>query len=154
MLAAVTVVASIGMVATPAFAANETGYVSNNVAKSLCAPGGNGSAVTGVVWYQCGTYWDVIRLYAGDGFDFYRIRKTGTNLCLVVRGAANEARAVLTVCGNYVDQHWGKRPAGAQYQLINGSSGKCLLARGTSTLVVQTTCNTRYADQLWRVTPG
>ncbi|WP_117212314.1 RICIN domain-containing protein [Allorhizocola rhizosphaerae] len=103
----------------------------------------------------CGPFW-VFELRAQDpgGVNIYRIRMDGTNLCVVVRGPSNDARAVLSGCGHWIDQHWARRGFSLGYQLINQNSGKCLTSRNGSAsvdTVIQYTCRTdgSWEDQLW-----
>lgn len=80
-----------------------------------------------------------------------RMQKTGTNMCLVVRGNVDGAPAVQTPCAGFADQHWFNNPVGSFFQIQNANSGKCLVARGSTAPVVQTLCNSGFADQVWKV---
>ncbi|WP_079086853.1 RICIN domain-containing protein [Streptomyces silvensis] len=67
-----------------------------------------------------------------------------SGLCLVVRGPANEAPAVMSDCGTWADQIWVATDRGF---LRNSNSGKCLTAR-TGQNPRQYECG-GYADQKW-----
>ncbi|WP_078965965.1 RICIN domain-containing protein [Streptomyces aureocirculatus] len=67
-----------------------------------------------------------------------------SGLCLVARGPANEAPAVVSDCGDWPDQKWRSTDRGF---VINVNSGKCLTARAGQN-ARQTACG-GHRDQQW-----
>ncbi|WP_078965931.1 RICIN domain-containing protein [Streptomyces aureocirculatus] len=73
-----------------------------------------------------------------------RWKNERSGLCLVARGPANEAPAVVSDCGDWPDQRWRATDRGF---LINMNSGKCLTARAGQN-ARQTECG-GHRDQQW-----
>lgn len=99
--------ASAVLPAAPATAAGV--FIANHIdSRCLHALATSGAGVN--AGGTCGPFW-VLELRAQDpgGVGIYRVRMDGTNLCVVVRGPDNEARAVLSGCGHWNDQHWARR---------------------------------------------
>ncbi|GIF13573.1 RICIN domain-containing protein [Actinoplanes teichomyceticus] len=88
---------------------------------------------------------------SANGVD--QLRRQNGNVCVVVRGAAENAPAVLTTCANYADQKWNAvEHTGGWWSFHNENSGKCLAVHGTAndTQAVQTTCAlSQNPDQRW-----
>jgi hypothetical protein len=91
---------------------------------------------------------------AANGVD--QLTRARGGVCVLVRGAANNAPAVLTTCADqYADQKWNAvEHTGGWYSFHNASSGKCLAVHGTAndTQAVQTTCAlSANPDQRWNL---
>ncbi|MEV0382126.1 RICIN domain-containing protein [Nonomuraea sp. NPDC050643] len=147
---AMVVLTSLASLPTPAQAAasvqirNQWTFECLNTAYPAYA---NANVRTGTC-LDVGPYWILERVGQVGEIVYHRIRREGTNFCLVVRGGANNAEGVLYTCGSWIDQHWTIYWDRIGYKFSNRNSGKCLTGRGDGTVVVQFTCSD-YADQFW-----
>ncbi|MGW4895310.1 RICIN domain-containing protein [Kitasatospora sp. NPDC004240] len=150
-------IAAATVVAGPATQASADGYTEKmknaNSGKCLVVQGdGNGNRA---FQYECGPYADQRWWFDDDanpGSGIFEVHPDSVK-CLTVQGYNDGAPAFQYDCTGLPDQSWRRIWLGEGiYQLKNVNSGKCLVVQGKEDGrgAIQATCDTRFADQIWR----
>ncbi len=145
--------------ASPASADDQVDWIKNvNSGKCLVAQGTADGA--GAFQYDCNWQFEDQKWWFDwsydDGQGKAMIKNANSGKCLTVQGFNDGARAFQYDCstGPFADQIWELDSTDeGGVQLRNIHSQKCLVVQGRSNGngAIQATCDSRFADQRWKV---